>query len=195
MFLKDFIYLFLWRGEGRERGRETSMCGCLSCAPYCRDLARDPGTCPDWELNQWPFGLQASAQSTELHQPGLYYKIFKKSNLIQVKYYWKSLIYPPWFSLLYWDMALVESEYLKVHWTISERSRCWDYASELIKENPCSYIGREIKWMVYQIMVSSEKEKTMGRGGKVARSRKNSTSTKVWILALKLGKVLYQNWF
>ena len=27
-------YLFLERGEGRERGRETSMCGCLSCAPY-----------------------------------------------------------------------------------------------------------------------------------------------------------------
>ena len=33
-FLKDFIYLFLERGEGRERGRETSMCGCLSRAPY-----------------------------------------------------------------------------------------------------------------------------------------------------------------
>ena len=30
---KDFVYLFLERGEGREKGRETSMCGCLSCAP------------------------------------------------------------------------------------------------------------------------------------------------------------------
>ena len=30
-FFKNlFIYLFLERGEGRERGRETSMCGCLS---------------------------------------------------------------------------------------------------------------------------------------------------------------------
>ena len=29
-----FIYLFLERGEGRETERETSMCGCLSCAPY-----------------------------------------------------------------------------------------------------------------------------------------------------------------
>ena len=28
-FLKDFIYLFLERGEGRERGREISRCGCL----------------------------------------------------------------------------------------------------------------------------------------------------------------------
>ena len=34
-FLKYFIYLFLERGEGRrKRGRETSMCGCLSWAPY-----------------------------------------------------------------------------------------------------------------------------------------------------------------
>ena len=31
---KDFIYLFLDRGAGREKGRrETFMCGCLPCAP------------------------------------------------------------------------------------------------------------------------------------------------------------------
>ena len=38
LFLKKkknlFIYLFLGRGEGREKGRETSMCGCLLHAPY-----------------------------------------------------------------------------------------------------------------------------------------------------------------
>ena len=27
-------------------------------------------TCPEWESNQQPFGLQAHAQSIELHQPG-----------------------------------------------------------------------------------------------------------------------------
>ena len=31
-----------------------------------------PGMCPDWESNQRPFGSQASAQSTEPHQPGLF---------------------------------------------------------------------------------------------------------------------------
>ena len=68
--LKDFIYLF-FRERGREgaRGRERSMCGCPSCAPNW-GLAHNPGMCPDWELNQQPFGLQASTQSTELHQPG-----------------------------------------------------------------------------------------------------------------------------
>ena len=68
---KDFIYLFFREGQGRrKRGKETSMCGCLSSAPYW-DLACNPGMCPDWELNQQPFGSQACAQSTEPHQPGL----------------------------------------------------------------------------------------------------------------------------
>ena len=43
------------------------MCGCLSHAPT-GDLAHDMGMCPDWESNQQPFGSQARAQSTELHQ-------------------------------------------------------------------------------------------------------------------------------
>ena len=33
-FFLDFIYLLLQRGEGKERGRETSVCGCLLCTPY-----------------------------------------------------------------------------------------------------------------------------------------------------------------
>ena len=47
------------------------MCGCLSHAPPTGDLAYKPGMCPDWESNWRPFGLQAGAQSTEPHQPGL----------------------------------------------------------------------------------------------------------------------------
>ena len=31
-FFKDFIYLFLERGDGKEKG--PSMCGCLSHTPY-----------------------------------------------------------------------------------------------------------------------------------------------------------------
>ena len=40
-FENYFIYLFLERGEGRERGRETLMCGCLSHTP-------------NWGLGQQP---------------------------------------------------------------------------------------------------------------------------------------------
>ena len=46
------------------------MWGCLSLPPYW-DLARNPGMCPDWELNQGPFASQFGAQSTEPHQSGL----------------------------------------------------------------------------------------------------------------------------
>ena len=46
------------------------MCSCLSHTPT-RDLAHNPGMCPNWESNQGPFGSQASTHSTEPHQPGL----------------------------------------------------------------------------------------------------------------------------
>ena len=70
VFLKIlFIYFFREGKGGRKRGRETSMWGCLLCAPT-GDLARNPGMCPDWEFNQWLFGSQAGAQSTQPHQPG-----------------------------------------------------------------------------------------------------------------------------
>ena len=54
---------------GRKKGRETSMYG-SSCVPPTGDLAHDPGMCPDWESNQWPFGSQSQPQSTETHQSG-----------------------------------------------------------------------------------------------------------------------------
>ena len=47
------------------------MCGCLSHAPYWGP-GHNPDMYPDWELNQRPFGSQAGAQYTELHQPGRY---------------------------------------------------------------------------------------------------------------------------
>ena len=49
-FLKDFIYLFLERGEGEREG-EKHQCVVASHAPTTGDLAHNPGMCPDWELN------------------------------------------------------------------------------------------------------------------------------------------------
>ena len=68
---KDFIYLFLDRGE---KEGEEHQCVVASHAPLTGDLARNPGMCPDWEMNRGPFGSQASAQSTGPHLPGLYFK-------------------------------------------------------------------------------------------------------------------------
>ena len=54
------------------------MCGYLLHAPYgdWEDLTCNPGMCPDWESNQQPFGSQAHAQPSELHQPGQYFEFY-----------------------------------------------------------------------------------------------------------------------
>ena len=71
-FLKDFIYLFLERREWREKERKRKhQCVVASHASPTGDLARNPGMCRGWESNWQPLGLQACAQSTELHQPEL----------------------------------------------------------------------------------------------------------------------------
>ena len=49
-----------------------------SLTPPPGDPAHNPGMCPDWESNSQPFGSQASAQSTEPHQPGLIFYYFSR---------------------------------------------------------------------------------------------------------------------
>ena len=57
---KDFIYLFLERGREREIEGEKHQCVVAPCVHPTRDLACNPGTCPDWESNQWPFASPLS---------------------------------------------------------------------------------------------------------------------------------------
>ena len=69
---KKRFYLFIFRERGRwgERKGEKHQCVVASCTSPAGDSACNPGTCPDWESIQQPFGLQAGTQSTEPHQPG-----------------------------------------------------------------------------------------------------------------------------
>ena len=71
LFLEDFI--FKERGREGEREGEKHQCVVTSHMPPTGDLAQNPGMCPDWESNHWPFGSRVDAQSTEPHQPGLYF--------------------------------------------------------------------------------------------------------------------------
>ena len=75
-FLKS-LFIFIDRGEGREKEKEKNIYVWLPLLhPLLGKLAWNSGMCPDWELNWWPFGSQACAQSTELHQPGPFLLLF-----------------------------------------------------------------------------------------------------------------------
>ena len=84
-FLILFIYpgiLFIFRQRGREglREGEKHQCVVASRMPPTRDLASNPGMCPDWESNWQHPSSQAGTQSTEPHQPGLFF--FLRTNKI-----------------------------------------------------------------------------------------------------------------
>ena len=73
-FSLKILFIYFLGGKG---GREIlSTCKrYINWLPLARpqlgNLARNWGMCSDWELNLWPFGSQARAQSTEPCQPGL----------------------------------------------------------------------------------------------------------------------------
>ena len=76
IFFKHCIYLFLERGREAEGEGEKYQCVVAFHVSLTGDLDLNPGMCPDWKSNLQPFGSQASAQSTEPHQPGLIPQIF-----------------------------------------------------------------------------------------------------------------------
>ena len=75
--LKDFTYLFLERGEGREKERESNIdmwqkhWSVASRRPPTGNLAHNSGMSLNKKSNQWPYGLQNDAQPTEPYQSGL----------------------------------------------------------------------------------------------------------------------------
>ena len=70
-FKKDYLFIYVAR-EG-----EKQPCVVASYVSPTGDLAHNPGMCPDWESNWRPLGLQAGAQSTEPHGPGLFFDLLK----------------------------------------------------------------------------------------------------------------------
>ena len=79
IFKKDFIYLFLERGKGREKERESNINVWLPLAcPLLGTWPTTQASALDWESNQRLFDLQAGTQSTEPHQLELFF-IFRKS--------------------------------------------------------------------------------------------------------------------
>ena len=77
------LFIYFYR-EGKERREgEKHQCVVSPHMPPTGVLACNPGMCPDWESNWWPFGWQACTQSIKLHQPGcetVLWKICRKPN-------------------------------------------------------------------------------------------------------------------
>ena len=65
LFLKkDYIYLFLERGEGREKERERNINAWLPLVrPLLGTWLATQAYALDWESNQLPFDLQAGTQT------------------------------------------------------------------------------------------------------------------------------------
>ena len=81
-FLRFYLFTFRKRRREWENEGEKHQCVVASHVPPTGDLVHNPGMCPNWELNRWPFGSQANTQSTEPYQPGLYL-YFKHVNFIK----------------------------------------------------------------------------------------------------------------
>ena len=76
LILFNFIYLFLERGREKEdRERNSSVWLPLACH-LLGSWPTTQASALDWESNRLPCDLQAGMQSTEPHQPGLWYFIF-----------------------------------------------------------------------------------------------------------------------
>ena len=88
-FFFFFLILFIFTESGREgeREREKHQCVVASHMAPTRDLACNPGMCPNWELNQWLVSSQASVQSTEPHQPGPFISFKKEAYTVVPQYH------------------------------------------------------------------------------------------------------------
>ena len=89
-YFLEIFYLFIFRQRGTEgeSERNANVWLPLACpTPTPGSLARNLGMCPDWELNQRPFGSQASAQSTKPHQLGLNF-------IFQLQFTFSVILYP-----------------------------------------------------------------------------------------------------
>ena len=77
IYFSKVLFIFE-KWEGREKEREGNMdvweIHQVVASPTSPNghLAYNPGLCPKWESDQQSFGSQASAQSTETHQQGLF---------------------------------------------------------------------------------------------------------------------------
>ena len=93
---KGFIYLFLERGERREKDRKRSINVQLPLACPLLETWPETQACALTGNRNVPFVSQANTQTTELYQPGLQPALFFKNIFYWLCYYSCSI--PPLYS-------------------------------------------------------------------------------------------------
>ena len=74
-FLRFYLFIFIERG--REEGeRNINVWLSVTCPPL-ETWPANQACALDWELNLQPFGSQAGIQSTEPHEPGIFFSKMK----------------------------------------------------------------------------------------------------------------------
>ena len=74
LFFFKILFIYFYRGEGREKERERNLNVWSSLVrPPTGDLARNPGMCPDWELNWSPFASQLALSPLSQTSQGGYW--------------------------------------------------------------------------------------------------------------------------
>ena len=114
--------MHLERMEGREKERDRNINGWeihgwgASCTPPTEDLACNPGMCPDWESNWWPFSLQTTLNPLSHTSQGFHGFLMKRW-LSWWNYNWSG----GWRRELRKRAALVQedSDYGKWSWQLS----------------------------------------------------------------------------
>ena len=90
------FYLFLDRGEGREKERERNITVWLplTCPPLGTWPATQAGAL-DWELNQWPFDSQAGTQPLSHTSQGIFF-FRKMMNYHILNTNWWTVVWENW---------------------------------------------------------------------------------------------------
>ena len=87
-----YLFIFRERGKEGEREGEKHQCVVASWAPPTGDLACNPGMCPDWESNRWPFGLQAALNPLSYASQGSYW-VLSVIYILCIESSWSDMFY------------------------------------------------------------------------------------------------------
>ena len=84
-FLRFDLFIFRQSGREGEREGEKQQCVVASHVPSTEDLAHNPGMCPHWESNQWPFGSQPTLNPLSYTSQGKFFLVHTDMTAVTIQ--------------------------------------------------------------------------------------------------------------